>query len=63
MDLIVNYNPEAIQEKDSFVCLNLSKDKSILKPNYYSGLTLAFIPCDRVEDYGDYTIDDECIRN
>ena len=43
--------------------MNLSKDKSLVKPNYSSGLTLAYIPCDKVEEYGDYTISDECIRN
>ena len=41
----------------------MSKDKSLLRPNYYSGLTLAFIPCDKVDGYGDYTVSDECIRN
>ena len=35
-----------IDEKEAFLCLDLSKDKSLLKPNYYSGLTLGYVPCD-----------------
>ena len=38
-------------------------------PNYYSGLTIAYVPCNRVKSYSedkygvDYVIDDECIAD
>ena len=46
MDYIKSSNPIEGEYKDSFLCLNLSIDKSLLKPNYSSGLTIAFVPCD-----------------
>ena len=52
-----------IDDKEAFLCLDLSKDKSLLKPNYYSGLTLGYIPCDKVESEGDYQVEDQCISN
>ena len=48
------------------MCLNLNKEQSTLKPNYYSGIYISFVPCGNIEKYGefygfDYKIDDECI--
>ena len=47
--------------------MNLNKDNSVIRPNYYSGLTIAYIPCDKVENYdltgGKYEVDNECIAD
>ena len=44
--------------KESFMCLNLNKEQSTIKPNYYSGLNIAFVPCYNVEQHGnDYGVD------
>ena len=51
-----NYN----EEKDAFLCLTLEKDKSIIKPSYSAGLSIAFVPCHLVGTEGEYTVDDQC---
>ena len=52
--------------KDAFLCLNLNKEQSNLRPNYNEGLTIAYVPCSRVVKYGeeygnDYQMDEDCI--
>ena len=34
---------------EAFMCLNLNKEQSTLKPNYYSGIDIAFIPCKKIK--------------
>ena len=47
--------------------MDFGEDNSVIRPNYYSGLTVAFLPCDKVADYkltgGKYEIDAECIAD
>ena len=47
--------------------MDFGEDNSVIRPNYYSGLTIAYIPCDKVADYeltgGKYEIDAKCIAD
>lgn len=47
--------------------MDFGEDNSVIRPNYYSGLTIAYIPCDKVTNQeltgGTYKIDDECIAD
>ena len=47
--------------------MDLNKDNSVIRPDYYSGLTIAYIPCDKVGDNelsgGSYQVDAECIAD
>ena len=67
LDYIKGLNPDQTQDKDAFLCMDMNNDNSYLKPNYYSGMTVAYIPCDKVGEYeltgGSYEVDEECIAD
>lgn len=47
--------------------MDLNNDNYVVRPNYYSGLTIAFIACDKAKNLaltgGSYEVDDECITD
>ena len=57
--------PGRAHEKDAFLCMDLNETNAIVKPNYNSGLTIAYLSCDKVGKYsrtdGSYETDPECI--
>ena len=65
LDYIKDKGPGLAQAKDAFLCMDLNETNSIIKPDYSSGLTIAYLPCDKVESYtrtdGSYEADPECI--
>ena len=64
LDYIKSRSPDRAEYKDAFLCMDLNSSNSVIRPNYYSGLTIAYLPCDKVADYevteGSYEIDDKC---
>ena len=67
MDYIKGLSPNRADDKEAFLCMSLNSNNSIIKPNYYSGLTIAYLPCDKVNDYfvseGSYEASKECVNN
>ena len=64
MDYIKGLRPERTQDKDAFLCMDLNETNSVVRPNYYSGVTIAYIPCGKLGNYaltgGSYDVDPEC---
>ena len=64
MDYITGLRPERTQDKDAFLCMDLNETNSVVRPNYYSGVTIAYIPCANLANYpltgGSYDVDPEC---
>ena len=67
LDYIKGLHPDRKTRQEAFLCMELNKDNSVVRPNYYSGLTIAYLPCDIVKDYevtaGSYEQDAECIAD
>ena len=67
LDYIKGLVPDRKSNQEAFLCMDLNEDNSVVRPNYYSGLTIAYIPCDKVADYdltsGSYEQDAECIAD
>ena len=47
--------------------MDLNETNSVVRPNYYSGVTIAYIPCGNLANYpltrGSYDVDPECIND
>ena len=65
LESIKGKDPLRTHEKDAFLCMYLNETNALVKPNYNSGLTIAYLPCDKVGGYkrtdGSYETDPECI--
>ena len=65
LNSIKDMGPGRAHEKDAFLCMDLNETNAIVKPNYNSGLTIAYLSCDKVGSYartdGSYETDPGCI--